>query len=111
MPTLTYTGEQTVDAQNVQALITSLANLDQDDSEITVHSASLRFEDGGSLRVITSLGASGGLAKLESLQESLATQASDLGFQSSDVANADATDSTDGNVTDSTDPTEGVELI
>ena len=107
MPKLNYSGEQTVDAQDVQTLISDLNTLHQDDTDITVSSASLRFQDDGSLRVITSLEADGDLAELDSLQESLTTEASDLGFQSSaaDPADDGESDATDGDATD------GVELL
>lgn len=96
MATLTYSGEQTVDAQSIQSLISSLQTLHQDDSDITVSSAAMRFEGDGILRVLVSLEANGDLAELESLQDSLATEASDLGFQSDDATASEETDLTDG---------------
>ena len=96
MATLNYSGEQTVDAQSIQSLISSLQTLHQDDSDITVSNASLRFEDDGSLRVLASLEADGDLGRLDTLQDLLQQQAADLGFQTDDTTDSEETDPTDG---------------
>ena len=88
MPTLNYSGEQNVSVQEIQTLITQLATTHQQDNAITVRSVSLRLQD-GSLRVMASLEATGDLADLDTLQDSLSQTAVDLGFE-------DSTNATDG---------------
>ena len=84
MPTISYSGEQTVDVQGAQTLISQLSTIHQEDSDITVRSASLRFQDGEKMRVITSIEAVGDVADLDSLQDSLSRKAADLDFEDQD---------------------------
>ena len=78
--TLTYSGEQTVDVQRAQEVIEELAEIHQEDNDITVSSVSMRLRDGG-IYVSVSMEARADADSIESVRESLTETASDLGFE------------------------------
>jgi hypothetical protein len=80
MATLTYSGEQTVDVSGLRSLVGELETVHRNNSPLSIDAASMRIR-GQDLYITVSVSASGTLAELESLEETVAQGAVDLGFE------------------------------
>ena len=99
MSTLTYSGEQTVDVQNIAEIIGDCDTLHRSDNDIRVKSISLRFTDTETCRVVVSMSGSGTLGSLDTLRDAMQQEAANLGFEQPSEEGEEE------------DPTDGIELL
>jgi len=81
MSTLTYSGEQTVDVQDIAEVISDCDTLHHGDNDIQLKSISLRFTDTETCRVVVSMSGNGALGSLDTLRDAMQQEATALGFE------------------------------